>query len=378
MSHVLARTRRICALALLACAAISAAAAAPQAVEIEMVAVSDAGNAPDLTGYGGVAHEFKIAKLEVTISQYAAFLNAVAKNDTYGLYDPAMANPANLNSAGTNRTGAAGNYTYAPFGPAGSAPPGAASAGDRPATYISWVRAARWANWMVSSGASLSLIDRSIGKNSKRRSETHQPTNHSTNCAALFPLLPSSSLVPRPSSLLPLPSSLFPLPNGKANGQPAGAQGPATTEDGAYTLNGATSGFVAGLNALNPNTGEPPLFYIPREDEWCAGGDSRMKSARAVAAPPPTPLSPPAPAQVQGRLLRPEARRRRRRLHHVRDAQRRAAGQPDRRRAEPGQLPRQRRVAEQLGHAQPNHRTRPELPHRRRRLLRVRLRVRHL
>jgi hypothetical protein len=32
---------------------------------------------------------------------------------------------------------------------------------------------------------------------------------------------------------------------------------------------------VAGLNAVNPNTGEPPLFYIPREDEWCADGFCR-------------------------------------------------------------------------------------------------------
>ena len=250
-SHVLAR--RACALALLACAALGAASAAPQTVSIEMVAVGDAGNSPDLTGYGGVAHEFKIARFEVTIGQYAAFLNAVAANDTYGVYDPGMA--ANLNSAGTNRTGAAGSYAYAPFGPAGAAPPGAASAADRPANYINWVRAARWANWMVSSGASSILIDRSSGTNSNRRIETHAAerelfTNH------LF------------SSFL-----LFPLQNGKANGQPAGAQSPATTEDGAYTLNGATAGFVAGLNAVNPNTGEPPLFYIPREDEWCAGGD---------------------------------------------------------------------------------------------------------
>ncbi len=170
-----------CALALLACAALGAAAAAPQAVEIEMVAVGDAGNAPDLTGYGGVAHEFKIAKFEVTIGQYAAFLNAVAKNDTYGVYDPGMA--ANLNSAGTNRTGAAGSYAYAPFGPAGAAPPGAASAADRPANYINWVRAARWANWMVSSGAS--LVDRraaervprgdSKPRNPRGRQTTHQP-----------------------------------------------------------------------------------------------------------------------------------------------------------------------------------------------------------
>jgi hypothetical protein len=177
MSHVPARARRACALALLACAALgAAAAAAPQAVEVEMVAVSDAGNAPDLTGYGGVAHEFKIARFEVTIGQYAAFLNAVAANDTYGVYDPGMA--ANLNSAGTNRTGAAGSYAYAPFGPAGVAPPGAASAADRPANYINWVRAARWANWMVSLGASLILIDRSSGTNSKWRIETHRPTNH--------------------------------------------------------------------------------------------------------------------------------------------------------------------------------------------------------
>ncbi len=79
-----------------------------------------------------------------------------------------------------------------------------------------------------------------------------------------------SKLTDRPTTNQYCIATLFEI---KANGQPTGAQGPATTEDGAYTLNGATAGFVAGLNAVNPNTGEPPLFYIPREDEWCAGGD---------------------------------------------------------------------------------------------------------
>ena len=40
--------------------------------------------------YGAVANAYKIAKNETTISQYAEFLNAVAKTDTYGLYSTGM------------------------------------------------------------------------------------------------------------------------------------------------------------------------------------------------------------------------------------------------------------------------------------------------
>ena len=46
--------------------------------EIETVLVGDAGNAPDTTGYGAVAYDFSIGKYEVTIGQYAVFLNSVA------------------------------------------------------------------------------------------------------------------------------------------------------------------------------------------------------------------------------------------------------------------------------------------------------------
>jgi sulfatase modifying factor 1 len=48
------------------------------------------------------------------------------------------------------------------------------------------------------------------------------------------------------------------------NGQPMGAEGPGTTETGAYSLNGATSS--AALMAVVRNSNAK--FFIPSEDEW--------------------------------------------------------------------------------------------------------------
>src|SRR5258708_4804016 len=48
------------------------------------------------------------------------------------------------------------------------------------------------------------------------------------------------------------------------NGQPTGAEGPGTTETGAYTLNGATSS--AALMAVTRNPGA--TFFLPTENEW--------------------------------------------------------------------------------------------------------------
>jgi formylglycine-generating enzyme required for sulfatase activity len=56
--------------------------------------------------------------------------------------------------------------------------------------------------------------------------------------------------------------------NWMANGQPTGAQNSSTTEDGAYALNGAMSGVSFTKNAINPNTGTAPTWWIPSEDEW--------------------------------------------------------------------------------------------------------------
>ena len=56
--------------------------------------------------------------------------------------------------------------------------------------------------------------------------------------------------------------------NWMANGQPTGAQGSATTENGAYNVNGATSGNAVAKNATNPNTSAAPTFYVPTANEW--------------------------------------------------------------------------------------------------------------
>jgi sulfatase modifying factor 1 len=56
--------------------------------------------------------------------------------------------------------------------------------------------------------------------------------------------------------------------NWMANGQPSGAQDSTTTENGAYNVNGATSGNAPAKNVTNPNTSAAPTFYIPTENEF--------------------------------------------------------------------------------------------------------------
>jgi sulfatase modifying factor 1 len=198
------RARTAISFALLSLVAACLAAGPSQAVTIDMVTVGNPGNANDpATGslYGGVAYEYQIGKYAVTIGQYTAFLNSVARTDTYSLYSPTLASDPRI--AGIARSGSSGAYSYSVMDPAGYVPPSGVTAANRPVTCISWLDAARFANWM-------------------------------------------------------------------GNGQPTGQQDNTTTENGTYYLNGAVSGtsFAPARNATNPNTGAPPLFMIPTENEW--------------------------------------------------------------------------------------------------------------
>jgi formylglycine-generating enzyme required for sulfatase activity len=110
-------------------------------IDYPLVTVGNAGNADnETTGLGGVDFEFRIGKYDVTIQQYADFLNAVAKSDSHSLYDTQMA--ADLNIAGIARSGASGSYTYSVMDNFGSS-------ANRPITYVSWFDAARFVNWMA-------------------------------------------------------------------------------------------------------------------------------------------------------------------------------------------------------------------------------------
>jgi formylglycine-generating enzyme required for sulfatase activity len=115
------------------------AASSVGGVIIDYVTVGNPGNAPDpATGslFGAVAYAYMIAKNETTIGQYAEFLNAVAKTDTYSLYNTNMGSDTPI--AGISRSSSSGSFSY-------SVIPGSA---NKPITYTCWFDAARFCNWL--------------------------------------------------------------------------------------------------------------------------------------------------------------------------------------------------------------------------------------
>ncbi|NDB97176.1 MAG: hypothetical protein EBZ78_13640, partial [Verrucomicrobia bacterium] len=104
---------------------------------MEFADVANPGNAADsVTGYGRVNYAYQISKHEVTVAQYAQFLNAVAQSDPNGLYNTNMATDTNV--AGITRSGSSGSYTYAVI----------SGRANRPITYVNWYDAARYVNWL--------------------------------------------------------------------------------------------------------------------------------------------------------------------------------------------------------------------------------------
>ncbi len=117
------------------------------AVSIDLVPIGNPGNAGEWSGgsFGGegpnrvcgaVDYTYSIGKYEVTSGQYTEFLNAVAKTDTYGLYNVYMWN--NDYSCKIQQSGSPGNYTY-------SVAPNYA---NRPVNWVSYWDACRFANWL--------------------------------------------------------------------------------------------------------------------------------------------------------------------------------------------------------------------------------------
>ena len=136
-THVLAAAAIVCA----------GGVGAQADVVIDTVTVGNPGNAGELSGEGvggagpsricgSVDHVYKIGKFEVTAGQYAEFLNAVAADDTYGLYNTSMWEAEH--GCKIQRTGGSGSYTYSV----------ADDWRDRPVNYVSWGDAARFANWL--------------------------------------------------------------------------------------------------------------------------------------------------------------------------------------------------------------------------------------
>ncbi len=89
---------------------------------------------------GGVNYTYEIGTYEVTVAQYTEFLNAAAKSDPYGMYDPYMGGTIGYGIGGPliQRSGESGSYTY-------TAESGKENQPVRGATFYS---SARFANWL--------------------------------------------------------------------------------------------------------------------------------------------------------------------------------------------------------------------------------------
>ncbi len=106
---------------------------------LQFVTVGDPGNVADTKGNGAVSYNYQIGKFDVTLAQYTQFLNAVAADDTNGLYSAGMG--SGIFPFGISRNGSPGSLTYAVTG-------SDASVGDMPASYVTWGDAVRFCNWL--------------------------------------------------------------------------------------------------------------------------------------------------------------------------------------------------------------------------------------
>jgi sulfatase modifying factor 1 len=106
-------------------------------VTFDWAVINDPDNAPDPRSgniLGSVAYEYRMATAEVTNSQYAEFLNAVAVEDPHGLYSTKMADVA----GSLLRNGSSGSFSYTTV----------VGRADHPVVFVSHFDAMRFTNWL--------------------------------------------------------------------------------------------------------------------------------------------------------------------------------------------------------------------------------------
>ena len=89
-----------------------------------------------LIDVGAVDYEYRVGVFPVSVSQYAAFLNAVAAADDYG--DGSELWVGGMADGGIDRTGRPGRYRYEVQ----------AGSGNLPIFFTSYMNAVRFANWL--------------------------------------------------------------------------------------------------------------------------------------------------------------------------------------------------------------------------------------
>jgi sulfatase modifying factor 1 len=109
------------------------------AYAIDWLTVGDPGNLQDGTGYGAVADTYRVGKFEITNTEYAEFLNAVARTaDPTEVYDPNMGTAGSGLFGGITRSPDPAPYTYSTI----------ATREGWPVNHVTFFDALRFANWL--------------------------------------------------------------------------------------------------------------------------------------------------------------------------------------------------------------------------------------
>ena len=193
-------------------------------ITIDTVPVENPGNVADSTGYGAVNYNYGIGKYEVTSSQYASFLNAVAGVDTFGLFNASMSGTTKGSGILRSGTGVPANpFTYAV----------AAGNGNRPVNFLTFWSMVRFVNWLengqptgaqdasTTEDGSYTLTPGGISGNTITRNANARwvlPTEDEWYKAAYYhPSAGNYYLYPTSSNTLPGHNVSDPLPGNNAN-----------------------------------------------------------------------------------------------------------------------------------------------------------------
>lgn len=98
------------------------------------ISISDTNNTNDDSGIGSVSYTYTISKFLITNSDYIIFLNSIASDDLYAVYNTTMSG----DRGGILRSGSSGSYTYSIK----------TNYENKPVIAINWYNAVRYCNWL--------------------------------------------------------------------------------------------------------------------------------------------------------------------------------------------------------------------------------------
>ena len=122
-------------------AILSTPALAVDKINLQTVRIDNLNNPADSTGYGSVPYGYSIGSTEVSNLEYTAFLNSADPNGT---------NPTGIYSSSMGSDAVNGGITFTSGATAGSKYTSKLGFANKPVSYVNFLDAMRFANWLNS------------------------------------------------------------------------------------------------------------------------------------------------------------------------------------------------------------------------------------